>query len=41
LSENEDNPTFVAFIKMTIMAYNKNKEDYYMLCTVRETKLVP
>jgi len=26
LSVNEDNSTFVAFIKITIMAENKNKE---------------
>jgi hypothetical protein len=26
LSENEDNSSFVTFIKMTIMAGNKNKE---------------
>jgi len=32
LSENEDNSTFVAFIKITIMAENKNKGKYIMYC---------
>lgn len=39
LSENEDNSTFVAFIKITIMAENKNKGEYIVYCF--ETKLVP
>lgn len=35
LSENEDNSTFVAFIKITIMTENKNKEKYIVYCFER------
>lgn len=37
LPENEDNSTFVTFIKMTIMADNKNKRNIiYIVYSLRD-----